>query len=103
MQLTLRANCFNQTVCSFHKVKKNQAKFEYERELINFVNPSDYPEQIPKMKSQISNDVPMTRTHRLGTSSVKVTKERPVTGVKKILLLKLPAPRKCVVQLIQIM
>ena len=83
MQLTLCANCFNETVCSCHNVKKNQAKSEYERELINFVNPSDYPEQIPKRKLWISSDVPMTTTHRLGTYSVKVTKERPVTGVKK--------------------
>ena len=79
MQLTLCANCFNQTVCSCCKVKKNQAKSEYDRELINFVNPSDYPEQIPKKKLWICND----KDTQAGYILVKVTKEIPVTGIKK--------------------
>ena len=64
-------------------MKKNQAKSEYERELINFVNPSDYPEKIPRKKLHISKDFPTTRPHRLGTSSVRVMKDAGMKGITK--------------------
>ena len=83
LQLMLCAHCSNHAVCSCHKVKKNQAKSEYERELINFVNPSDYLEKIPRKKLCISKDFSTTRAHRLGTSSVRVMKDAGMKGVTK--------------------
>ena len=84
LQLTLCAKCLNHSVCSCRIVKVNQAKSEYERELVNFVNPSDYPEKIPMKKLCTCKDVPTTKTHRLGTSSVKVRKDTSVTLLSKI-------------------
>ena len=63
----------NDIKCTCRLLKANQAASEYKRELINFVNPKDYPERIPIQKLRISKDFPK-KPHHLGTSGVKVMK-----------------------------
>ena len=82
MELTLCANCLNYIKCTCRLLKANQASSEYERELINFVNPKDYPGMIPICKLRISKDFPK-RTHHLGTNGVKVMKAATSTKLQK--------------------
>ena len=62
LELTLCVNCLNDIKCTCRLLKANQAASEYERELINFMNPKDYPERILIQKLRISKDFPKKTT-----------------------------------------